>query len=141
MLLKSYAQIAVTRQIPAGQGCANRRHCHFMRRQLEYVVDTSQFRHSLDGHFQAGDTIITIGTFLQRFSKKSVKTGSPNRPALSLNLTFRGICKNHVFKVSIASSTCHGFIYSRQKSIILQTDGQRKHQFDSTRERKKRFAQ
>ena len=71
-----------TRQIPAGQGCANRRHCHFMRRQLEYVVDTSQFRHSLDGHFQAGDTIITIGTFLQRFSKKSIKTGSPNMPAL-----------------------------------------------------------
>ena len=116
-----------------------------MRRQLEYVVDTSQFRHSLDGHFQAGDTIIMIGTFLQCFSKKSFKTGSPNRPALSLNLTFRGICKNHVLKVSIASSTCHGFIYSRQKSIILQTDrrtdNRRKHQFDSTRERKKRFAQ
>ena len=110
-----------TRQIPAGQGCANRRHCHFMRRQLEYVVDTSQLGHSLGGHFQAGDRIITIGTFLQRFSKKIVKTGSPNRPALSLNLTFRGICKNHDFKVSIASSVCHGFIYSRQKSIIFRT--------------------
>ena len=68
---------------------------------IEYVVDTSQFRHSLDGHFQVGDTIITIGMFLQRFSKKSVKTGSLNMPALSLNLTFRGICENRVFKVSI----------------------------------------
>ena len=132
-----------TRQIPAGQGCANRRHCHFMRRQLEYVVDTSQFRHSLDGHFQAGDTIITIGTFFQRFSKKSVKTGSSNRPALSINLTFRRICKNHVLKVSIASSTCPGFIYQSQKSIIFRTEPnrtERKHQFGGTHERKKRFA-
>ena len=93
-----------------------------MRRQLEYVVDTSQFRHSLDGHFQAGDTIITIGTFLQRFSKKSVKTGSPNRPALSLNLTFRSIWKNHVCKVPIDCSTCPGFIYQPQKSIIFRTE-------------------
>ena len=131
-----------TRQYPAGQGCANRRHCYFMRRQPEYVVDTSEFRYSLGGHFQAGDTIIMIGTFLQRFSKNSFKTGSPNRPALSLNLTFRRICKNHVLKVSIASSTCHGFIYSRQKSIVFRTKNEeRKHQFDSTRERKKRFAQ
>ena len=119
LLKMIYVPVGKTRQIPAGQGCANRRHCHFMRRQLEYVVDTSQSRYSLDGHFQTGDTIITIGTFLQRFSKKSVKTGSPNRPALSLNLTFRGFCKNHVFKVSIASSTCPGFIYSSQKSIIF----------------------
>ena len=32
-----------TRQIPAGQGCANRHHCYYMRRQPEYVVDTSEF--------------------------------------------------------------------------------------------------
>ena len=118
-MLRFYIEMFCTRQIPAGQGCANRRHCHFMRRQLEYVVDTSQFRYSLDGHFQAGDTIITIATFLQRFSKKSVKTGSPNRPALSLNLTFRGFCKNHVCKVPIDCSMCPGFLYPSQKSIIF----------------------
>ena len=93
------------------------------------------------GQYQDGSERFCFFTSL---TKKSVKTGSPNRPALSLNLTFRGFRKNHVFKVSIASSTCPGFIYQWQKSIIIRTDRQtdgRKHQFGGTRERKKRFAQ
>ena len=53
--------------------------------------------------------------FFISLTKKSVKTGSPNRLSLSLNLTFRGFCENRVFKVSIASSTCPGFIYQWQK--------------------------
>ena len=74
------------------------------------------------GQYQDGSERFCFFTSL---TKKSVKTGSPNRPALSLNLTFRGFCKNHVSKVSIASSTCPGFIYQWQKSIIIRTTDNR----------------
>ena len=50
------------------------------------------------GQYQGGSERFC---FFISLTKKSVKTGSPNRPALSLNLTFRGICKNRVFKVPI----------------------------------------
>ena len=60
--------------------------------------------------------------FFISLTKKSVKTGSPNRLSLSLNLTFRGFCENRVFKVSIGRSVCPGFIYQWQKSIIIRTD-------------------
>ena len=50
------------------------------------------------GQYQDGSERFCFFTSL---TKKSVKTGSPNRLSLSLNLTFRGICKNRVFKVPI----------------------------------------
>ena len=93
------------------------------------------------GQYQDGSERFCFFTSL---TKKSVKTGSPNRLSLSLNLTFRGFCENRVFKVSIGRSMCPGFIYQWQKSIIIRTDRRtdaRKHQFGCTRERKKRFAQ
>ena len=74
------------------------------------------------GQYQGGSERFWPKRFLQRFLKKSVKTGSLNRPILFLNLTFRGFCENRVFKVSIDRSVCHGFIYSRQKSIIFRTN-------------------
>ena len=72
-----------TRLYPAGQGSANRRYCHVMRKATSgNVVGTSQTGHPFAGHFQAADTIITIGTFLQRFSKKSVRKCSETGPAM-----------------------------------------------------------
>ena len=63
-----------TRLYPAGQGSANRRYWHVMgKATLGNVVDTSQTARPFAGHFQPADTIISIGTFLQRFSKKSTQ--------------------------------------------------------------------
>ena len=93
------------------------------------------------GQYQDGSERFCVFISL---TKKTVKTGSPNRLSLSLNLTFRGFCENRVFKVSIGRSMCPGFIYQWQKSIIIRTHERtnaRKHQFGGTRERKKRFAQ
>ena len=72
------------------------------------------------GQYQDGSERFCFFTSL---TKKSVKTGSPNRLSLSLNLTFRGFCENRVFKVSIGRSMCPGFIYQWQKSIIIRTHG------------------
>ena len=48
----------------------------------------------------------------------------PNMPVslTSLSEVVLWNLKNHVSKVSIASSTCPGFIYQWQKSIIIRTD-------------------
>ena len=74
------------------------------------------------GQYQDGSERFCFFTSL---TKKSVKTGSPNRLSLSLNLTFRGFCENRVFKVSIGRSMCPGFIYQWQKSIIIRTTDNR----------------
>ena len=73
------------RLYPAGQGSANRRYCHVMgKATLGNVVDTSQTGYPFAGHFQPADTIISIGTFLQRFSKKSVQKCSETGPPMCL---------------------------------------------------------
>ena len=74
-----------TRLYPAGQGSANRRYCHVMGKATPgNVVDTSQTARPFAGHFQPADTIISIGTFLQRFSKKSVQKCSETGPPMCL---------------------------------------------------------
>ena len=90
--------------------------------------------------------------FLKHFAKKVppkwLQNGTPKVPTLSLNLTFWRFffenLQNHDFKLPVGTSMCRGFIYSSQKTIIIRTDARahgRKHQFDSTLQRKKRFAQ
>ena len=84
-MIKKIPTAFVTRLYPAGQGSANRRYCHVMgKATLGNVIDTSQTGHPFADHFQPADTIISIGTFLQRFSKKSVRKCSETGPPMCL---------------------------------------------------------
>ena len=110
------------------------------RIRCRYVTISTLTWWSFSGRWHDNHDCHVFATFF----KKECQTGSPNRLALSLNLTFRGFCKNHVCKVPIDCSTCPGFIsipFAKNNYFPERNGTERKHQFGCTRERKKRFAQ
>ena len=145
-----------TRHYPARQGGAKLGSvCH--PRMSKYVVCYVPAR-QFENHWISTDFMLGYGrlskccvfeTFCKKVPPKWLQNGTPNVPTLSLNLTFWDVFSG-TFKIMISNCqwvpACVVGSYTLHKNQLLsgltneRTNG-RKHQFDSTLQRKKRFAQ